>query len=100
MAGLADQPVGETRQADPAASGTRRCTASSIVLPHVTASPRRPSSCLDRYVRDPSGDGSGMSVAQGLEGVDKMGVIFVRGRGTHLLPIGGGESEFQHLSVS
>ena len=48
----------------------------------------------------PSGDGSGISVAQGLEGVDKMGVIFVRGRGTHLLPIGGGESEFQHLSVS
>ncbi|VVT34688.1 hypothetical protein HOE425_340081 [Hoeflea sp. EC-HK425] len=78
MAGLADppvgHPVGDPVQADPAASGTRRCTASSFVLPHVTAATRRPSSRLDRNVRDPSGDGSGISVTRDLEGVKEMGL--------------------------
>jgi hypothetical protein len=68
-----DVPRGPPVEADPAASGTRRCTASSIVPPHVTASPRRPSSRLDRYVDDPSGDGSAtMSVTRGLGGGKKL----------------------------
>jgi hypothetical protein len=61
-----DVPPGHPVQADPAASGTRRCTASSIVPPHVTTDTRRPSSRLDRYVSGPSGDGSGLSVTRGL----------------------------------
>jgi hypothetical protein len=69
VAGLADPPVRTSRrapvQADPAASGTRRCTASSIVPPHVTADTRRPSSRLDRHVDDPSGDGSATMMARG-----------------------------------
>ena len=76
MAGLADPPVGhpigDPVQADPAASGTRRCTASSFVPPHVTASPRRPSPRLARDVDDPSGDGSAGMMAWGLEGVEKI----------------------------
>jgi hypothetical protein len=60
-----DVPQGHPVEADPAASGTRRCTASSIVPPHVTASPRRPSSRLDRHVDDPSGDGSATMMARG-----------------------------------
>jgi hypothetical protein len=70
-----DVPRGPPVQADPAASGTRRCTASSIVPPHVTADTRRPSSRLDRHVDDPSGDGSadndGIGFGQcGQDGVD------------------------------
>jgi hypothetical protein len=61
-----DVPRGHPVQADPAASGTRRCTASSFVPPHVTASPRRPSSRLDRYVSGPSGDRSAGMMAWGL----------------------------------
>ena len=104
MAGLADPPVGHTIgdpvQADPAASGTRRCTASSFVPPHVTANTRRPSPRLDRDVDDPSGDGSSGIMAWGLTGVDEMALIFVRLYGAHLLPLGGGECEFQHLGFS
>ena len=78
MAGLADPPVGHPIrspvQADPAASGARRCTASSFVLPHVTAATWRPSSRLDRNVRNPSGDGSKAMIAWGLTGVDEMGL--------------------------
>jgi hypothetical protein len=58
-----DVPRGPPVQADPAASGTRRCTASSIVPPHVTTDTRRPSSRLDRHVDDPSGDGSATMMA-------------------------------------
>jgi hypothetical protein len=58
-------PQGHPFEADPAASGTRRCTASSIVPPHVTADTRRPSSRLDRHVDDPSGDGSATMMARG-----------------------------------
>ena len=56
---------GHPARGDHAASGTRRCTASSMVPPHVTASPRRPSPRLDRHVRDPSGDGSAGMMARG-----------------------------------
>ena len=97
MAGLADPPVGHPIrspvQADPAASGARRCTASSFVLPHVTAATWRPSSRLDRNVRNPSGDGSEAMIAWGLTGVDEMALIFVRWRGAHRLPLGGGDFE-------
>jgi hypothetical protein len=65
-------PQGHPVQADPAASGTRRCTASSIVPPHVTADTRRPSSRLDRHVDDPSGDGSTRMMAWEVEGGEKI----------------------------
>jgi hypothetical protein len=60
-----ERPARAPVEADPAASGTRRCTASSIVPPHVTADTRRPSSRLDRHVDDPSGDGSATMMARG-----------------------------------
>ncbi|VVT04824.1 hypothetical protein HOE425_320236 [Hoeflea sp. EC-HK425] len=93
MAGLADPPVGhpigDPVQADPAASGTRRCTASSFVLPHVTADTRRPSSRLDRHVSGPSGDRSGMSVARSWRVWKKWALIFMQWRGAHPCPLSG-----------
>jgi hypothetical protein len=65
-------PQGDPVKADPAASGTRRCTASSFVPPHVTADTRRPSSRLDRHVSGPSGDGSAGMMAWGLVGVEEI----------------------------
>jgi hypothetical protein len=43
-------PQGHPVQTDPAASGTRRCTASSVVLPHATTGTGRPSPRPARHV--------------------------------------------------
>ena len=96
---VADWTVSPLR-ATKSASGATLVPASSRRLPHVTATPRRPSPRLDRHVRDPSGDGSARMMARGLEGVEEMTRIVARWRGAHPLPLGGGECEFQHLSVS
>ncbi len=47
----------------PPASGTPMASASPRCLPHVTTNPERPSSHLNRSVRDPSGSGSARSMA-------------------------------------
>lgn len=57
-----------------------RCLASSFVSPHVTAKPRRPSSRLARDVFEPSGSGSGVSMARwlrvGMKWGDSCGLSF------------------------
>jgi hypothetical protein len=74
------------------ADGTTLATASLQVLPHVTANPERPSSHLNRSVRDPSGSGSAMMMARGLAGVEKilLGGFFTDGAACLLYPGGRG----------
>ena len=72
----------------PPASGTPMASASPRTSPHVTANPERPSSHLNRSVRDPSGSGSAMMMARGLEGVEKilLGGFFTDGAACLLSP--------------
>ena len=65
----------------PPASGAPMASASCLDLPHVSADPDRPSSRLVRYVRDPSGSGSGRSMARGWKVGMKTGAGFGQGVG-------------------
>ena len=70
---------------DPAASGTRRCTASSVVVPHVPAPPGGLPPAWTGTFADPSVSGSASSVAQ-VRNVGMKKGIFLRTPGISLFP--------------
>ena len=74
----------------PPASGTPMASASCHDLPHVPADPDRPSSRLVRYVRDPSGGGSGHRMAR----TRRVGMKWGEGFGQGVGIVGGGVGEF------
>ncbi len=75
-------------------------SASFRKLPHVTPDPQKaflpPGPTRSRSIRRRECEDDGMAA----EGGDKTGAFSVRWRGTHPLPLGGGECEFQQLSNS
>ena len=77
-------------QEDPPASGTKMASASSRVLPHVTAQSERHSPRLVETVHDPSGSGSAMMMTRGLAGGDEMaGCYLANGAACTLSPLVG-----------
>jgi hypothetical protein len=69
-------------------------------LPHVTPDPQKaflpPGPIRSRSIRQREQRNDRMAA----EGVEETGAFSVRWRGTHPLPLGGGECEFQQLSNS
>ena len=83
------------------ADGATLVTASPRALPHVTAKPGGPSSRLVENVRDPSGGGSGMSMAWGRRVGKKWEKTWLKFPDlTRVLDIAGCPGEARHLPTT